>query len=240
MEQPHFITSKEGSDNHFLPTIRTLSATGSELHSRPLIKPDLAKIPDHETGRGGSYLLKKGDARHTWSRRYFEAKQSFLYYFAEPTDVQALGVIPLDGCVIRIPDGNQQHFQNHNDASVNSGWEFWVTHSHRRTFCLMAPSDVDRKEWLKSLNRRTSEQALLLAMNPNSNGGSLANNPNTTFLQNININIPGPPPPSGPPSGPPSHSLPPPLALPQLPETAGSRQLSRHPKTASQPRFRTS
>ena len=58
MEQPHF-QSKEGSDNHFVPTMRVLNQTGDEVSSRPLVKSDLAKIPDHEAGRGGSYLLKK-------------------------------------------------------------------------------------------------------------------------------------------------------------------------------------
>jgi len=58
-EQPWFKTAKEGSDNHFLPTMRVLNTAGEEVSSRPLKKSDLATIKDHETGRGGAYLFKK-------------------------------------------------------------------------------------------------------------------------------------------------------------------------------------
>ena len=84
--------------------------------------------------------------RHVWGKRYFEAKQSFLYYFNEPTDEEPQGVIPLDGCQIKVPDNSGQHFQDHHDQTVKDCWEFWVTHSHRRTFCLMAPTNFDRKQ----------------------------------------------------------------------------------------------
>jgi hypothetical protein len=102
-------------------------------------------------------MWKKGDSRHSWTRRYFEVKQQIVYYFAEPTDEKPLGVIPLDGCQIKVPPENAQFFENHSDNAIKDCYEFWISHPHRRLFSICAKSREERQNWLVSLMKRTKK-----------------------------------------------------------------------------------
>ncbi|GMI51490.1 hypothetical protein TeGR_g2199 [Tetraparma gracilis] len=163
---------KDGSDNHFNPVmVRHDPATGAVVDKRPLVREDLAQIDDMEPGRGGTYMYKKGDQAHNWQRRYFVVRQQLLIYFEEPTSPTPKGVIPLDSCQIRLPPSGAQHFDSHNDPSVASCYELWITHAHNRTWSLCCLSEMDRANWCKSLAIRTDKQRMLTAFvgasNPN-------------------------------------------------------------------------
>lgn len=136
---------KDGSENHFVGYME--STTGNR---RPTTKDDLALLSDPEKGRGGSYMYKKGDKNRSWDRRYFEVKQQILYYFDEPTDDSPKGVIPLEGCTIKLPINNSQFFEEHSDSKVKECWELWIHHPHRRLFSLCALSREDRSNWVKT------------------------------------------------------------------------------------------
>jgi hypothetical protein len=156
-EVPSWVQRSEGSDNHFDGVMIALDNEGKEVSSRPTVKDDLSSIPDSEAGRGGAYMWKKGDSRHSWTRRYFEVKQQIVYYFAEPTDEKPLGVIPLDGCQIKVPPQNAQHFEDHNENAVKECYEFWISHPHRRLFSICASSREERQNWVVSLVKRTKK-----------------------------------------------------------------------------------
>jgi len=172
-EVPGWVQRSEGSDNHFDGVMISVDNARKEVSSRPIVKDDLSSIPDSETGRGGAYMWKKGDSRHSWTRRYFEVKQQIVYYFAEPTDEKPLGVIPLDGCQIKVPSENAQFFEDHTEAAVNECYEFWISHPHRRLFCICAKSLDERKQWVASLVKRTKKGFQM----GGSNRSSLMHNP---------------------------------------------------------------
>lgn len=137
--------TKAGSENHF---DGMMVGPGNEM--RATTKEDLAKIADPEAGRGGSFMYKKGDKNRTWDRRYFEVKQQILYYFDEPTDQVPKGVIPLEGCTIKLPINNSQFFEEHSDPKVKECWELWIHHPQGRLFALCATSRDDRSNWVKT------------------------------------------------------------------------------------------
>ena len=68
-EVADFESYRSGSDNHFNPIMCRKDLQGNILSKRPLKKQDLALIEDFETGRGGTFMYKKGDQSHNWKKR---------------------------------------------------------------------------------------------------------------------------------------------------------------------------
>ncbi|GMH77175.1 hypothetical protein TL16_g07317 [Triparma laevis f. inornata] len=161
---PTWEPDKDGSENHFVGWM-VRSSDGGEIEKVKTSKSDLMGIPDFEAGRGGSYMFKKGDKHKSWSRRYFEVKQQILYYFEEPTDEHPSGVIPLDGCTVKLPIDNAQFFEEHSDGKISDCWEMWISHPHRRLFSLCAMSKDERSSWVKTITQRSKKDFLLKVSN---------------------------------------------------------------------------
>ncbi|GMH54726.1 hypothetical protein TrST_g5688 [Triparma strigata] len=168
---PTWEPDKDGSENHFVGWMVRNDNEGN-IEKVKTSKSDLAGIPDFEAGRGGSYLFKKGDKHKSWNRRYFEVKQQILYYFEEPTDEHPSGVIPLDGCTVKLPIDNAQFFEEHQDPKIQDCWEFWISHPHRRLFSLCTTTKDERSAWVKTITQRCKKDFLLKVTNGPSGAGA--------------------------------------------------------------------
>ena len=120
-ENPEWIQAKVGSDNHFnVFMVQRDPETDEKISRRPIEMPDLSLVQEWPEAPlvEGTYMWKKGGIRHKWMRRYFEVKQNIIYYFSESTDKKPLGVIPLEGCEIKVPPKGAQFFEGHSEVGA--------------------------------------------------------------------------------------------------------------------------
>jgi len=56
-----------------------------------------------------SYLCKQGKVEQSWERKWFILKESFIWYMASHLGSPILGVIPLEGATVKVPNGEINH-----------------------------------------------------------------------------------------------------------------------------------
>ena len=169
----HFLEKDDGDDRESglarsavevklgTPVATVESKAAARGDATPVVTVDAGDLVTYSPKRSGSvarytghtgYLLKKGQLRHNWKRRFFVSQGTLLLYFESPETSKPKGVINVDGAtIIDVADGDTNHphaFEIQPSAEVASMGKDWS-----RVFHLRAESDVDKAAWLENLRR---------------------------------------------------------------------------------------
>ncbi|KAI7851976.1 hypothetical protein BDC45DRAFT_486034 [Circinella umbellata] len=118
---------------------RNMSVASVDPFALNRVSTTVFKAPEHE-----GWLYKQGDKYKTWNKRWFVLKESNLFYFKSPKEVQMKGIIHLRGYRI-IPD-----------ETVHPGkYSFKAQHEKERTFYFYTDSKESMRTWIKVLMKAT-------------------------------------------------------------------------------------
>jgi len=108
-----------------------------------------APIPDYVLKSG--YMIKRGDVRKNWKRRWFVAKNKadnfVIEYFENEDADKEKGLI--NCCGYRVDDFDPEEIEDFGKENTENGIKLEPYDDTRRKWYFNAESDEDRKEWEK-------------------------------------------------------------------------------------------
>ncbi|RKP25832.1 hypothetical protein SYNPS1DRAFT_28443 [Syncephalis pseudoplumigaleata] len=122
-----------------------------ELDDMEATRSQLTEVTREQTINAG-YLMKRGELRKTWKKRWFVLRQSELVYYKDQKEYKLLGIIPLDS-ILACAEVQRTKKRKSKRANV-----FGIV-TTKRKFYFSAPSPEDMLSWLR-LIRETRANAI--------------------------------------------------------------------------------
>ena len=91
------------------------------------------------------YLLKKGEEKKEFQRRWFVLKGNLLFYFQKKQDKEPLGVVVLEACSVQVSSHARYAFEIAFDGQGT------------RTYVLAADNDEEMQAWMKAISHASYE-----------------------------------------------------------------------------------
>ena len=91
------------------------------------------------------YLLKKGEEKKEFQRRWFVLKGNLLFYFQKNQDKEPLGVVVLEACSVQVSSHHRY------------GFEIAFDGRGTRTYILAADNDEEMQAWMKAISHASYE-----------------------------------------------------------------------------------
>lgn len=91
------------------------------------------------------YLLKKGEEKKEFQRRWFVLKGNLLFYFQKKQDKEPLGVLVLEACSVQVSSHARYAFEIAFDGQGT------------RTYVLAADNDEEMQAWMKAISHASYE-----------------------------------------------------------------------------------
>lgn len=107
---------------------------------------DLNNLPSELSIKKDGVFLKGNSDFKKWETRYFLVRGGAMTYFKDNQTLEPQGTIPLENCVIELPNEDRKSFVRLGRSGVN-GYELKLTHSERRPFIFVFSSAMERNEW---------------------------------------------------------------------------------------------
>lgn len=137
-------TNGDPALDHFSPVLRD----GEK--DVPLTLELIRQLPDDAYGNKDGYVYKGDVSLTSWTKRYIIICGGMLVYFKNNSTSKPQGVIPLQDCVVELPNDNRASFALKGRQGVE-GFEMRITHHVRRPFIVVFTTSVEREEWRKYL-----------------------------------------------------------------------------------------
>jgi hypothetical protein len=143
----------ESNTGQYSPLI-SISKYDGTLGFRDMIKDDLTRIVDPEIFPGGWLFRRTMSSTGSWVKRFTILRGNFLFLFHNPQNEKPIGIIPLEGCKLIVPENEEKSFEEGRSFKANDGYEFDIRHGSRPTVRLYALSALERSEWVTVCKRR--------------------------------------------------------------------------------------
>lgn len=122
------------------------------LDRRNITLEDLNNLPHESYIHRDGVFIKGNSDFSKWETRYFLVRGGVMTYFKDNRSSESQGTIPLENCVIELPNEERKSFVRLGRSGVN-GYELKLTHFERRPFILVFSTAMERKEWKEYLTR---------------------------------------------------------------------------------------
>ncbi|KAI9597415.1 hypothetical protein BDF19DRAFT_434993 [Syncephalis fuscata] len=133
----------QASGGHDEAALHYESEEQYELEAMNLSKSQLTEVTREQTIYSG-YLMKRGEIRKAWKKRWFILRSSELVYYKDQKEYKLLGIIPLDS-ILACAEVQRTKKRKSKRANV-----FGVV-TTKRKFYFAAPSPEDMLSWLHSI-----------------------------------------------------------------------------------------
>ncbi|KAI8053203.1 hypothetical protein BDF22DRAFT_743126 [Syncephalis plumigaleata] len=138
-----------------------------ELDDAEMTKSQLTEVTREQTIHAG-YLMKRGELRKTWKKRWFVLRQSELVYYKDQKEYKLLSIIPLDS-ILACAEVQRTKKRKSKRANV-----FGIV-TTKRKFYFSAPSPEDMLTWLRLI--RDTRANLMASRNVPADEASLHTGP---------------------------------------------------------------
>jgi len=150
-----FIAYSESVKGQYAPLVAIQKYDGTIMF-REVIKEDLLRISDELVVPGGWVFRKSQSTSSSWVKRFALIRGGFLFFFHSPQNEKPIAVVPLEDCVVNAPEGHHKTFDEMRTYKANEGFEFELRHQSRPTVRLYTTSELERTEWMTSLQEHVN------------------------------------------------------------------------------------
>mmetsp|Transcript_704 Transcript_704/g.1728 ORF Transcript_704/g.1728 Transcript_704/m.1728 type:complete len:131 (+) Transcript_704:3-395(+) len=119
----------------------TFFRVGVSLRRRKQVGMDAAAVTQF------GWMLKKGEGRHNWKRRFFQLDDRTLSYSRGERDNEPVGFIDLLDCT-KIASGKSMGFTDYDGHPTTLGIVLITT---VRTYYFVAENELEKYQWIQVL-----------------------------------------------------------------------------------------